>query len=176
MPRPFDGECSKDGCSRPIHVLKSGLCATHYLKYRRSLDTRVCSLEWCDKTYYARGLCQYHHQRQSSGLPFIDPNAPKPECLFSGCGRDEEVMGFCRTHYMQHWLGKRLTPIRSYSNDNVHDENRKCKTCGEWKEEATNYYRRSNGNGYQSECKTCAIKRNSAHQERRKLEKMKVQA
>lgn len=82
-------------------------------------------------------------------------------CIGPECNRAVNVKnaGLCRSHYMQQWEGKELTPIRAYKTNNVNGDQRKCKTCQEWKNEEECFYSRAGGAGKQSECKECLGRR-----------------
>lgn len=135
---------------------------------------RFCTMDWCDKPLYSLkyGLCFNCYEKNRRGA-LRDPRIPKekPQCSFDPCDRTAETRGLCGAHYIQQWSGKELTPVRKHVRASVHGELRQCKTCGQWKNEQDEFYNRSKSTKKQSECKSCAIKRNSAHQARRKLEK-----
>lgn len=175
----YPGQCAgSDDCTRPIVVRKSMLCNTHYMADRRkNADTGECKLEWCEGKVYAKSLCRSHYQRQSQGLPFIDPREPVPTktCAGPECDRQlsmRNVTGLCKSHYIQQYLGKPLTPLITWETRNNGDK-RLCRTCKEWKDHDKDFYRASNG-GKQGECKPCFIRRNSANQRARKLRKQGV--
>ena len=37
----------------------------------------------------------------------------KRTCTFDGCGQPHLALGYCSGHYLQHWRGKVLTPLRT---------------------------------------------------------------
>lgn len=80
------------------------------------------------------------------------------DCGFEGCGNEAISKGFCKGHYMQNYKGLELKPLRKKV---FKDENGKecsgCETYKTW----DNYYSRSNGVGYQNQCKPCMIKHNT---------------
>lgn len=175
---PFPGQCSvDDNCTRPVVVKKWMMCDTHYVMWRRKVATTPpCTLDWCERKTYAKGLCQSHYQSQRQGHPLVDPRLPKPvkpKCAGPECDRDAESVGLCRSHYHQQYIGNPLTVLRSWGVENK-DGKRKCRTCKQWKDYEDDFYNTSTGHK-QGECKPCFIARSAAHQQRRKLEKMGVE-
>lgn len=73
------------------------------------MSERLCTLENCGRRHYARGWCQYHHNRwRRNG----DPVARKPggrnvsppvHCTIDGCARTHKAKGYCDAHYRL-WL------------------------------------------------------------------------
>lgn len=148
-------ECSRPGCHRPVAVKVAALCLSHYQVKVRSETKRQCSLPWCERKLYAKGLCDTHYNAQREGRPLVDPNTPKPECSFEGCGR--ECLGnqdVCKTHYIQRYHGKSLTPIVPRRTDPSHPGERNCKKCGVWKS-VDDFYDGSRPGQKQSKCKEC---------------------
>lgn len=131
-----------------------------------------CSVEGCSNSHYARGYCSRHYAQATRGRKLTLPEEKPEFCPGPECGRPVTTKGLCNTHYIQKWQGKELTVIKAWRTETNGDK-RKCKTCQQWKNYEADFYRASNG-GKQGECKTCMIKRNSANQERRKLEKKKL--
>lgn len=170
---PFPGQCvGAEGCPRPVFVKKSMLCNSHYVMMRRrENDNPPCSLPWCDSKVYCKNLCQNHWQRDRKGLPNIDPRAPKPSrppCVGPECDREGRgSTGLCPSHYAQWKLGKPLTPLKKWMVEDNGVE-RKCRTCKQWKDREEGYYN-ATGGSKQGECKVCQGRRNSFHQEQRKL-------
>lgn len=58
----------------------------------------------------------------------------KRTCDFDGCGRPRRSLGLCKPHYLQHFHGKPLTPIKPRVDRSVRDEQgrKQCNTCCEW--------------------------------------------
>jgi hypothetical protein len=59
--------CTDTDCAKP--QIARGLCTTHYQRFRKAggLDgesPRRCSLEGCDRAFYAKAMCQRHYTRQ----------------------------------------------------------------------------------------------------------------
>lgn len=134
---------------------------------------RYCTMEWCDDLLYAKGKCRNCYDKSQRGT-LVDPRLGKPEkprCSFPGCDhpRYTKNIDICRAHYMQRYLGKELSPLRRWNTKDAGDK-RKCRTCGQWKDRETGYYRTSNG-GTQGECKPCMVKRNGVNNYARKLRK-----
>lgn len=170
----FPGQCvGAEGCPRPVAVKMRMLCDSHYAAYSRNKQEKVCTLEWCEGRYYAKGYCQSHWQRQADGLPINDPRI-KHTCMGPDCDREVVRRSLCKTHYSQKWHGKELTPIRPRKEIPEREGQRWCKTCDKWKDRDADFYKTSRGSK-QGECKSCMIKRNGANNLRRKLEKQGVE-
>lgn len=55
--------CKEIGCSKP--VWRSGMCTTHYGRYRKTLitdSTRRCTYEGCQAKHYGKGYCRRHYK------------------------------------------------------------------------------------------------------------------
>lgn len=107
------------------------------------MSDRTCSVEGCDTSVRARGLCARHYQYartrgvwkdgipcKGCGLPVRRETAPAstssycspgcyPQCTVDGCGRRQHsiVMGYCDNHYMR-WkqYGDAEQPLTRTSN------------------------------------------------------------
>ena len=66
------------------------------------MTNRTCSVEGCDRTVHARGLCCPHlHRLERYGDPLGSPE-PKPgpnECSVEGCDRVAVARGWCHPHH-----------------------------------------------------------------------------
>lgn len=66
---------------------------------------RLCSIEGCERRHYARGWCQYHHNRwRRNGDPILrKPGGrnlnPPAYCTVEGCQRTHKARGLCDAHY-----------------------------------------------------------------------------
>lgn len=69
------------------------------------VSDRMCSLDGCDRRYYAKGYCCAHYLRL---LKYGDPLAGKPikrrietrpGCSVEGCDRQHYARGWCQPHY-----------------------------------------------------------------------------
>jgi hypothetical protein len=61
---------------------------------------RVCEVDDCQRTVYARGLCGRHYKQvQRHGEVRPDPG-PRP-CAAEGCGRQTVTRGWCHGHYLR---------------------------------------------------------------------------
>lgn len=63
-------ECRSEGCERPVHVQKRGLCKSCFEKARRRGEIPgratydACTIDGCDRTdVVARGMCEKHYSR-----------------------------------------------------------------------------------------------------------------
>lgn len=59
---------------------------------------RVCSVEGCERTIHARGLCSTHHSR-AIRKGEIEPLQITEFCSIDGCGRGHYGLGYCAPHY-----------------------------------------------------------------------------
>lgn len=75
-------------------------------------QSRTCSVEGCDRPYYAKGFCASHYQRnrllelkkrrleQSGGSGTMEPKTdPVKSCAAWLCDRPVYGMGLCQYHY-----------------------------------------------------------------------------
>lgn len=93
--------CTVDGCETRQHVLKHGLCLRHYHRMRRWGTTgdpeptpplAACSVDGCDATVRARGMCITHYAR--------DQRTKYGACSESDCDNDAtNRRGWCAKHY-----------------------------------------------------------------------------
>lgn len=132
---------------------------------------RYCTMDWCDKPLYATGLCRNCYDKNKRGT-LRDPRIPKEvaKCAFGACDREASLKELCSTHYAMQWNGRPLAPIRDRREAPERPGERQCKTCKQWKDREEGFYDTSSG-GKQGECKPCMVKRNSANQARRKMER-----
>jgi hypothetical protein len=70
------------------------------------MQQRQCSVDSCDRTYYARGLCEPHYRRrQRTGItdeasPIGEPPSPAM-CFARSCDRTATERGLCQTALSQ---------------------------------------------------------------------------
>ncbi|WP_328691422.1 HNH endonuclease [Streptomyces phaeochromogenes] len=76
------------------------------------------------------------------------------DCSFEGCENPAGSNGLCRSHYMQQYLGKELTPLRKKVMALVDDNGRVCTECDEYKT-YENFTKTSGGDRYRSKCRAC---------------------
>lgn len=71
------GICLWEGCDKPVHIRKSGLCAAHYQRARYDEMTEPCLEDGCDRTAQVKGMCFRHYQlhRREGTLPDKDYGA-----------------------------------------------------------------------------------------------------
>ena len=65
---------------------------TTLLEYDQNLPS-VCSIEDCDNTHHAKGLCSVHYSR------LWRLTAARPRCELEGCDKPNHARGRCRSHY-----------------------------------------------------------------------------
>lgn len=117
-------KCAHPPCQKPAKG-KAGLnrfCSGHAARMRRGADMAPplvsrnpgpsdgkCSLSGCHNAHYGQGLCQFHYNRNRTGLPL---NAPKRQkiksCGFPGCERPHDAKGWCNLHYGRDRAGRTL--------------------------------------------------------------------
>lgn len=84
---------------------------------------KECRFTGCDKTTYAKGLCQGHYTQSRNGEALRPLRTRKPRvtmlrdlpCEYLECDRTQYSKGLCAGHYGQHRRGNALRPIRSYT-------------------------------------------------------------
>lgn len=161
-------ECSEDGCTNWIYILKTRLCFNHaYAGYRKN-NGETCSLEWCDNQHYAHSMCRSHYLKVRRGSPIVEPGTDKGDCPYELCDRKIQVGGYCKAHYTQLWNGKELAPIRPHRVDPARPGQRSCLECGLWKSE-DDFHNGSRPGSKQSRCKPCYNRRIQLHREAKKL-------
>jgi hypothetical protein len=64
------------------------------------MGERVCEVDDCDRTVYARGLCGRHYKQvQRHGA--VRPDQRPRLCAVEGCGRQAVTRGWCHGHYLR---------------------------------------------------------------------------
>ena len=68
------------------------------------MSERLCSVGWCERESYAKGLCRLHYVRTSRGTPLDQPvedhcQGPIRFCSVAECDREHRAQGFCDAHY-----------------------------------------------------------------------------
>lgn len=83
------------------------------------MTQRGCSVEDCDRSHYAKGMCHLHWQRQKKGQPFEAPlRGSIEECSIEGCGKGGKITrGLCRTHYTRWFARQRYGRPETRDND-----------------------------------------------------------
>src|SRR5690625_2939832 len=81
-----------------------------YYRWRRNGDPLklkmgefpdLCTIEGCDREFYARGWCTLHYRRwldHGDPLGFAKPK-PKEPCSVDKCGKISDSLGYCKMHY-----------------------------------------------------------------------------
>ena len=74
---------------------------------------RLCSVEGCEKTHVARGLCGNHYQRSKR-----TGELGGPQCSMENCDKTVKAKGLCEYHYRQisREINKRRYPICAADN------------------------------------------------------------
>lgn len=71
------------------------------------MSDRTCSIEGCERKYYAFSYCRMHYRRwRATGDPGpVDPirNVDRNGCTVDGCDKPHKGKGYCRLHY-QRWV------------------------------------------------------------------------
>lgn len=64
------------------------------------MSATTCDTGGCERTAYARGLCQRHYRQQlRSGE--VHPDRAPAACAVPGCGRRAVTRGWCHGHYLR---------------------------------------------------------------------------
>lgn len=123
------GPCSAPDCERRS-TSADGLCHKHYLRQKLTgrLDLReraACSVPGCSRKSKAKGMCQWHYDRQRGS----DRPGSRP-CSESDCGKPAKARGLCRTHYgaLQRQGKLHTAPLRSLAPTVTRP--RPCRGCG----------------------------------------------
>lgn len=72
------------------------------------MTDRWCTVEDCERTHYARGLCGMHYKRvlrHGDPRPDVAPRGAEPptSCAVPSCDHPAEARGWCHGHYLR-WL------------------------------------------------------------------------
>lgn len=60
---------------------------------------KICSVDDCEKTVLAKGLCSMHHKRwYRTGTPIKTPKIVK-KCSIEDCDNIVTARGWCNAHY-----------------------------------------------------------------------------
>lgn len=172
--------CRTPGCELPVR--SRGLCNTCYYNIIRGMDPtfdgrripnyirfslapKDCAT--CGETkptnkfhYSHNGLTDMCRLCYREAMLALVPKRskkgftkPKKPCAFGPCGRDAVSNGLCSGHNMQAWKGKELTPLEIKRHQDP-DAQRECLACHLVKP-LSQYYKHSNGHGWQGHCKAC---------------------
>lgn len=105
------------------------------------MEKRRCQVDGCEGTYYAKGFCVKHYQRNrlqqrkaDSGKPvFMEtaaaldiPAATPRVCQVPGCDRKHVAKGFCAAHYQRN----RLMSMRTVPKEVKHGANKDRQATG----------------------------------------------
>jgi hypothetical protein len=164
--------CEIPLCNKELRA--KGLCMMHYTRKRKGQPLNNepltggprpfigCEVAGCEGNHYAKHMCRFHYNRAAVGTDLTRPlgqreNAKEPDalCEFFPCGRKEHSGGYCRTHYMQKWLGKPMTILRGHNRAFFDEGGKVCTKCFSYRG-YDEFYTRDNGKT-KSHCKECMI-------------------
>lgn len=68
---------------------------------QNSVDKKRCSIESCERSYYCKGFCQRHYNKNyHNGDPLYEKHIPEIKiCKCKGCNEKCFAKGFCKVHY-----------------------------------------------------------------------------
>lgn len=121
--------CIAEGCNKQIFVKKRGLCVTHYQYWRSFGD-----------------------------VPGVPRRADASEpCVFDGCVQERRYGELCMGHYNQRRKGRKLVPLRRYTDPSVRDEagNKQCRRCERWLETGDFSINKARPDGLSAYCRRC---------------------
>ncbi len=76
------------------------------------VSDRTCTVQDCERTFYAKGYCGGHYQQWNTGRPLRDlQQRGRLHCEFPGCGKKHVAKGLCNGHYKQSAAGIALRPL-----------------------------------------------------------------
>lgn len=83
------------------------------------MSKRTCTVDGCNRGYFATGLCSLHYQRKRKGIPLDAPGRMRrPTCSVDRCERPHKGRGFCGTHLARSIKGMPLdAPIKARSHN-----------------------------------------------------------
>lgn len=62
-----------------------------------------CSVGDCERNVFARGICQFHYNREKAGIPFDQPMREfgRKQCILPDCDKNRTGNGYCARHYQR---------------------------------------------------------------------------
>ncbi len=80
------------------------------------MTDRTCTIEGCERNYWARGMCTNHYQAwRKHGDPLISHKAKRKTCRIEGCDKKAHGHSLCTKHYLRwHKHGDPLALLPRY--------------------------------------------------------------
>lgn len=126
---------------------------------------KACLVDNCPRTFYAKGLCKFHYDREYRRHVALD--APYHEklrlpkgtpCRVDGCHGKIKAQGYCKFHYARYNRGLDLqAPSRGFHL--AEDGTKYCRSCGKTKNSNDFFKDIHSSDGIMASCKTCRFSR-----------------
>lgn len=86
-------------------------------KGSRKYNDPICTVEGCNKPYYARRLCHSHYCNfMRCGNP-LGTRLPRVKCKHPNCERLSESKGYCSMHYYRNIHGRDMdAPLKHHKH------------------------------------------------------------
>lgn len=103
-----DKMCIVIGCPNRVgpHGAR-GMCPKHYSRWLDKNSNKKCSVEGCDASMWAKGLCKIHYNQKRQFGEIIHKNIKRhmrqgETCMVEGCNKAPKAHGLCAGHLWQY--------------------------------------------------------------------------
>lgn len=94
-----DRTCAVLDCEKKPRSGRQTLCNMHYQQQWK--QTKTCTIEGCERTYLAKGMCVMHYKRAAKGVDMHAPRMMAPAgtpCDAEDCDKPRHLGGYCGMH------------------------------------------------------------------------------